>query len=159
MRQPGKSEGTNGDDKLPKKRAEFMIRCTSALFTPISRPTLGLVFSPQVGNIWLLGLDYSIKPFSKSGSKVMENLQASIKGIVFFRSKVGAISEGSMASGSFDLYLGTEVDGRVNFRPVSDFGAALVFGLFIPNGDSTSPFIEYYRSVRYLARVELSISF
>lgn len=35
MSQPAKPEGTHGDDKLPKKRAEFMIRCTSDTFLTI----------------------------------------------------------------------------------------------------------------------------
>ncbi|HEC61854.1 MAG TPA: hypothetical protein ENI27_06325 [bacterium] len=109
---------------------------TSGLFTPISPPAFGLVFSPQVGNIWLLGLDYTIKPFSKTGSKVMKNLQTSLKGIAYFRSTAGPISEGGLATDSSDLYLGTEVDGRISFRPMSDLGAALVFGFFIPNSAS-----------------------
>lgn len=131
----------------------------SLSFIPISRPTFGLVFSPQLGNIWLITLEYSIKPFSGTGSPVMENLQTSVKGIGYFRSTVGTISEEGIDPGSRDNYLGTEVDSRIGFRPLSDVGATLMFGVFIPNGTFSSPFLTDKREVQYKGRLELSISF
>ena len=131
----------------------------SRMFVTISPPFFGLVFSPKLGNIWLVSLNYSLKPFSWSKSRVLQNLQSSVKGTTFFRSTVGAISEAGIDPDSSSLYLGTAVEGRIGFRPLSDLGAAVVFGTFIPNGGASSPFVESSRSIKFLTRFELSISF
>jgi len=132
---------------------------TSGLFTPISQPFFGLAFSPQAGNIWLVNLSYSLKPFSNVGSRILENLQTSLEWYLYFRSTTGVISEGGIDPDSDELYLGIEVDGRIGFRPFSDLGTALLFGMFIPNSGASSPFIAGSRGVRYLVRLELSVSF
>ena len=131
----------------------------SRMFVPISPPFFGLVFSPKLGNIFLLNLYYSLRPFSWAKSPALQNLQTSVKGTAFFRSTPGAISEGGIDTASTGLYLGTEVDVRIGFRPVSDLGAAIVLGMFIPNNSANSPFDANNRSTGYLARFELSISF
>ena len=131
----------------------------SRMFVAISPPFFGLVFNPKLGNIWLMSLNYSLKPFSRTKSRVMQNFQSSIKSTAFFRSTAGAISEEGIDPDSSSLYLGTSVDGRIGFRPLSDLGAAVVFGMFIPNGAAAGPFVESSRSIEYLTRLELSISF
>ncbi len=131
----------------------------SGLFTPVSRPFFGLVFSPNVGNLWMSKLSYSFKPFSATGS-VMANLQVSADGYLYFRTMRGLISEeGLIDRDSTENYLGIEVDGRIGFRPLSDLGLALLFGIFIPNTSSTSPFIRSQRKLQYFGKFELSASF
>ena len=130
----------------------------SMLFIPISRPVQGMVFSPQLGNLFVTELSYSIKPFSGLGAGVGEKFQAQVKGLLFLRPTTGAISE-SYNEASTSLYLGTEVDGVFNFRPLSDLGLALTVGLFLPNNGAGGAFLETQRTTSFLGRFELSYSF
>ena len=128
----------------------------SRLFTPISKIDTGLVFSPQMANLIFLSLSYSIKPLSGISSRALKNLQTVITGRAFFRPTAGPISETGLDSASTELYLGTEVSGVVNFRPLSDLGTALSVGLFFP---SSLAFSTDYQQVQFLGRLEISYSF
>jgi len=128
-------------------------------FVPISRPDLGLVFSPQLGNIFSAELSYSTKPLAKKGYKGLENLQTILKTVAFFRPTTGPISEGGIDTSSDSLYLGTEIDTIINFRPFSDLGISLTAGLFIPNNGSGGAFLETDRELEALARLDFSFSF
>jgi hypothetical protein len=124
----------------------------SGLFMPVSRPFFGLVFSPNVGNIWLSKVSYSFKPFAP--------LQLSVDGYLYFRTMRGPISEEALIDKtSEENYLGFEVDSRIGFRPLSDLGLALLFGVFVPNTRTTSPFIRSQRYIQYFGKFELSTSF
>lgn len=131
---------------------------SSTLFTPISRPVQGLVFSPQLGNIFVTELSYSIKPFSGLGAGAGERFQAQVKGILFLRPTMGAISE-SYNESSTSVYLGTEADVVLNFRPLSDLGLAISTGMFFPNSGADRAFLETQRKPAFLGRFELSYSF
>jgi len=125
-------------------------------FIPISRPSFGLIFSPQLGNIILAEINYSIKPFSKSGSPALQNIQAELQILGYLRPNASPISEIGLDPASKARYLGFEVDGTVRFRPFSDLGSVLSVGLFLPNngafsGDNAKP--------QFLGRFEFSFSF
>jgi hypothetical protein len=128
-------------------------------FVPISHYALGIAFSPDISNIFLFELDYSLKPFSGTKVSFLEDLQTLVKGIVFFRSQAAPISLGGINPGSGSLYLGTELDAIVNYRPLSDVGFALKYGLFIPdNGSDQSAFLPDQMGMINVLRIELSIS-
>ncbi len=95
-----------------------------SVFTPISRPTLDNVFSPQLSNIVVAEASYSLKPLSK--------LQTGLQADAYFRPTSGAISEPGLASGSTSSYLGSEMDLSINYSPLSDVGSSLWGGLFVP---------------------------
>lgn len=120
----------------------------STLFAPISQETLGLAFQPQLGNLVLINANYSLKPVSQ--------LQLMAKVQSFLRLTTGAISALGVNPASGDLYLGTELDGIANFRPLSDLGFAFSLGFFLPNGGAFTG----QASLPVLAgRFEVSFSF
>jgi len=131
----------------------------STQFLPISRPSLGLLFSPQVSNIFFAQLSYSIKPFSGTQSPLLRNIQTLLNGTTFFRSTTGSISESGIDPGSGVSYLGTEVDLIINFRPLSDLGFILSNGIFFPNNGTGGAFLAEAMALNYLVRLELSMSF
>ena len=131
----------------------------SSNFIPISRTAFGLVFSPQLGNIFLTKLSYSMKPFGSSKNTKLQNIQTEFKAVGFFRSTAGQISEPGIDSSSDSLYLGTEVDTIINLRLFSDFGVALSGGLFLPDTTSGGAFLASERNVEYIAKAEFSFSF
>lgn len=95
-----------------------------SVFTPISRPTLDNVFSPQLSNIIVAEASYSLKPLSK--------LQAGLQADAYFRPTSGAISESGLSPGSASPYLGSEMDLSINYSPISDVGSSLWGGIFVP---------------------------
>ncbi|RKX76660.1 MAG: hypothetical protein DRP87_11255 [Spirochaetes bacterium] len=125
-------------------------------FTPVSKSTLGLIFSPRLGNIFYLQASYGLKPLSILKNDLFKELQVSVKGIPFFRTTTGSISEAGIDKTSTDKYLGTEIDGSVSFRPFSDLGAGLSVGLFMPN---EKVFIEEMSGLRFLLRLDFSLLF
>jgi hypothetical protein len=114
------------------------------LFTPISRSSLGYVFSPQLSNIVRIEASYSLKPLSSLPGDLGRNLDARLKANVFLRPTPGAVSESGIEADNDELYLGTETDLSVNFRPFSDLGITLWGGLFIPGSAfGTDPALQY----------------
>ncbi len=129
----------------------------SQFFVPISMSSFGLIFSPQLGNLFLAELAGSIKPFGGRGFG--EKLQTILKGIIFFRTTTGPVAEAGIDPASTALYLGTEVDAIINFRPFSDFGTSLSFGCFLPNNKPGSgAFLDTERKPEILGRFEASFS-
>jgi hypothetical protein len=151
---------------------------SSTLFLPISGEKPGLVFAPVVGNLAYGRLALATKPFTS----VMENssppylspretgfssLQIIAETFVFFRPTTGPISEPGLNDASESTYLGTEVDLRLQARPLSDLGLALSSGVFLPNTGEVSGFESADdpafradgREVELLTRLELSVSF
>jgi hypothetical protein len=128
---------------------------SSNIFVPISQDTLGIAFQPQWGNLVLIDANYSLKPFSRSPT-VWQNFQLMLKVLNFLRPTTGAISQVGLDPASTQLYLGTEAELILNFRPLSDLGTALSFGCFIPNpgaftGSAAHPVLA--------GRLEVSFSF
>ncbi len=151
---------SSGDADSTSTFREGNTEGNATAFIPISRPNLALVFSPQLGNIFLAELRYSLKPFSWAKARVLGRLQTELKGVVFFRPTSGLISEPGINPDSDSIYLGTEVDWIINFKPFSDLGLALSLGLFMPdNGTAASAFLADERKIEFLGRFELSFSF
>ena len=132
---------------------------TAGTFVAISSPSLALVFNPKLGNIYLFDLSYSFKPFSKTGSLVMENFQTTLKGIAYLRATTGQISEAYINPDSSVPYLGTEIDAIFNFRPSSDLGMSLSYGIFFPNAGADGAFLQGVKKIEMLGRFELSFGF
>jgi hypothetical protein len=131
---------------------------TSSMFVPISYDSsIALIFAPQLGNIMLFDISYSLRPLSGTDSLILRNLQTMLRGLIFFRPTSGPISEGGIDPASDAAYLGTEMDFIINFRPFSDLGTALSFGIFLPN--TGEAFLEDQRETEFLGRFELSFSF
>jgi hypothetical protein len=129
-------------------------------FFPISRPSFGVIFSPQLGNMIVGELSYSLRPFSSNGGGTMENFQTMLKGLVFMRPTTGAISEPGINGSSSQLYLGTEADLVISFRPFSDLGMSLSGGIFFPNNAaSDSAFDSTAQPIEFGGRFEFSFSF
>jgi hypothetical protein len=117
----------------------------ATVFVPISRQQLAAAFSPRLGNLVIVDTGFSLKP--------LQNLQTSIKGLLFLRPTSGPIMDARSIS-SDSKYLGTEFDGVVNFRPFSDLGTSLTLGLFLPAGGAFSN-----QDVVFKSQLEISFSF
>ena len=117
-------------------------------FQPISRPELALVFSPTLSNLGVLEASYSIKP--------ADSLQLLIKGLAFLRPTSAPVSDGRVDAASDALYLGSEVDLAVRWRPLSDLGLACSAGVFLPGGEA---FSASYQDPELEGRIEISVSF
>jgi hypothetical protein len=128
----------------------------SMQFVPISRPSFGLIFSPQLGNTLLAEISYSIKPFSKSSSSALRNLQTELQLFNYLRPNTAPVSEIGLDPASETRYLGTEIDGTLRLRPFSDLATLLSLGLFIP---SKKAFSSTYEQPQFLGRFEFSFSF
>jgi hypothetical protein len=129
-------------------------------FVPLSGTAFGFVFTPDLSNLALAQLNASIKPFSRSRSDALANVQTAVFATSFFRPTTGPVAESGLNGASTDLYLGTEVDAAVFLRPFSDFGASFSFGCFVPNNTAgTGAFLPEEREAEYLGRVEATFSF
>ncbi len=144
---------SSGDSDYSSSYLEGNTKDNGTNFIPISRKSLALVFSPQLGNIFFTSLSYSVKP------DVLRNFQFELKDVNFFRSTASQISESGIDPSSSSLYLGTEIDGTVHYRPFSDLGLSLSSGVFIPDNGSGGAFLASQRKVEVLARLGLSFSF
>ncbi|MCK5153406.1 MAG: hypothetical protein KAQ93_03535 [Spirochaetales bacterium] len=149
---------SSGDSDFTTSFTEGNTSGDSSNFVPISGKSTGLVFSPELGNIFLTQFSYSLKPFSGMGNRVLENIQLELTDVNFFRSTTGLISESGINTDSDSLYLGTEIDGTINYRPFSDLGVSLSGGVFIPNNGSGGAFLDT-RELEFLSRLGLSFRF
>jgi hypothetical protein len=139
---------TSGDEDfttIPKGYYEGNTVERATVFVPISRQQLAVAFSPRLGNLMILDVGYSLKP--------TKNLQTALKGILYFRPTSGPIMDARTID-SDSNYLGTELDGIVNFRPLSDLGASLSLGLFLPMGGAFAD-----QDVLFKGQLEISFSF
>jgi len=126
---------------------------SSGAFTPITRSTVAYVFSPQLTNVMIGEVSYSLKPLAAIRASLADSLQTQVVMDVFLRPTPGGVSQPGVVTGNMDLYLGTEVDLVVTARPVSDIGLTLTGGVFMPGGAfGPSP------AVQYKAGLEVSIS-
>ena len=134
-------------------------------FSPITSPPrlLALAFSPNLENVVAATFSYSIKPFSGTKIAALQDLQAVVKAIPMLRPTTGAVAAPGISPSAVSatlsptldqLYLGSEFDLVVNYRPFSDLGVALSGGLFAPNaGVFTSSALQYY------SELDVSLSF
>jgi hypothetical protein len=132
----------------------------SYLFNPISDHEQRVIYNPKLSNIFYIKGAYSIKPLSMLGKKLMENVLVLLNGTVFFRSTTGAVTDQKgLNPDSKALYLGTEIDFNISFRPYSDLGASLSAGYFMPNNGTDGAFFEDGRVPEFAGKFELSFSF
>jgi hypothetical protein len=125
------------------------------MFVPISQQVVGVAFMPQLGNLVMLNLNFSVKPLGQSDT-VLKDLQLMARVLSYFRPTTGPISQPGLSSTSSALYLGTEPDIIANFRPLSDFGLALSAGVFFPEGGA---FTGSAAQPTIGGRIEFSLSF
>ncbi len=132
-------DGISPDQNLPTSPQGS----TPSLYTGyfgISRTGSALIFNPQPVNMGIVQLLVSIKPFAASTAD-LANLQVTASVFVYVRPTPGAIAESGVNPSSTDLYVGTEGDLNLLWRPASDWGASLGFGTFFP-GPALSRGIE-----------------
>ncbi|MEW5816898.1 MAG: hypothetical protein AB1798_16065 [Spirochaetota bacterium] len=128
-------------------------------FLPIARPAAALIFTPQLSNIFYGEVSYSIKPFSFAQAAWLKNFQILLKGLPFFKSSAGPISEPGTNTSASTWYLGTEADLIINFRPVSDIGLGVSGGYFFANNGTDGAFLADQQPQQFMIRGELSLSF
>ena len=125
-------------------------------FVPISQSDRALVFSPQLGNLLMGEASFSVKPFEGMGIAALADLQVMLKALAFARPTTGPVSEGGLDPASDAMYLGTEVDLTINYRPFSDLGIAINGGVFLPSGDA---FVADRADPEFLVGLLVSLSF
>lgn len=129
-------------------------------FIPITEASTAVVFSPQLTNLLTGYLSISVKPLSWTKNRYISDLQTAVTAIPFLRPTYGPVSTGGVltkvGSNNTQMYLGTEVDGTINYRPVSDFALGVSGGVFLPN---PSAFLSSAGSIEYGGRAEASFSF
>lgn len=131
----------------------------SFLFIPVSQTEGYVIFNPKLSNLFYIRGKYTIKPFAMLGKGIMDKILIILDGIVFFRATTGAITDQEgINPESESLYLGTEIDFIINFRPCSDLGMRLSTGYFIPNNGPDGFYLES-RKFEFLGKFELSFSF
>jgi len=150
---------SSGDENQASYYEGYSDSSASNHYVPLTSSPFGIIFSPKLGNMMVNQLSYSIKPFSNSGSRAMKNFQTTLKTFVYVRPTDGAISEAGINSDSSQLYLGTEIDLILGFRPLSDLGFSIGGGLFIPNNGSGGAFSENGQPIEGGGRIQLSFSF
>jgi hypothetical protein len=125
-----------------------------SIFTPISRPILDNVFSPQLSNLIVVEASFTLKPLSNLGAGLPQRLQTILQADAYFRPTTGPISEPGVPSSSTSQYLGTETDLSINFNPLSDLGFSLWGGIFLPGSAFGSG-----ASVQYKTGLDVSLTF
>lgn len=118
----------------------------SLAFVPISLHTSGMIFSPALTNVAIAEATLAVQP-------VRERVNLEFTGYGFFRPTAAPISEAGLDPDSNSLYLGTEVDGRLDIAFFSDLSLTLRGGVFIP-----WPAAFLNSDLRYEALAEITLS-
>lgn len=126
------------------------------LFIPISSTPLGNIFSPKLGNISIIGIQYVMQPFAYSKNSYIEEMTGLIDAFAFFRNSAGPISENGLDPASEEMFLGSEVDFSISYKPVSDFAIDLFTGLFFRN---TGAFTDSVNAIDFTAGIKFVLSF
>lgn len=113
----------------------------------------GLIFSPNLGNVVQIAIDYSMRPFTAARNIAIVNTQVSARALTFFRAGAGPVSVVGVDTGGDAGYLGTEADVIFGFRPFSDLGAGVSVGMFVPGTAFSQD-----APVQWLVRADLSFS-
>ncbi len=132
-------------------------------FRPISQPTIGLAFSPQLANLLYLDVGYSFRPLAGSSSATLSNIEPMVGARVFFRDPVPLLVSGAAADilvndlnpNSNALYLGTEIDVGVAARIFSDLGLSIQGGAFLPSTGGSAAFTSN-RGIGYVLKIDVS---
>ncbi|HET7838314.1 MAG TPA: hypothetical protein VFL04_01045, partial [Rectinemataceae bacterium] len=97
-------------------------------FTPLTRSSLGLVFSPYLANLVFIEASASEKDL------LLPGLSGSLKLMTFLRPTAGPISEPGLEPGSSAAYLGSEVDITAFYGIYTDLDVSCTIGAFLPGG-------------------------
>ncbi len=124
-------------------------------FVPVSVVPVGHVFAPQLGNLFYINASYSLRPLSVLEARFARTLQTRLDFYTFFRSTAAPVSAGGIDDTSESLYLGSEVDLALSFRPLSDVGVSLTAGLFFP---SAAAFVPELAKVWFRGTLSASMS-
>ena len=132
-------------------------------FRPITQPTIGLAFSPQLANLLYVDFGYSFHPFAGNPSTTLANIEPQVGARAFFRDPLPLLLGGTAASlqvtdlnpGSNALYLGTEIDAGVAARVLSDLGVSVTGGVFVPSTGSSAAFSSS-RGLGYVLKIDIS---
>jgi hypothetical protein len=131
----------------------------SLQFTPMTRPTTGLVYTMQITNAIIVQLEYSLKPFMGTTHSVWDNFQLSLMATGFFRAARSPVSDSvGLNASSLQYYLGSEIDLTATFKPMPDLGLQLSTGLFLPNNYTSASAFLATRNIEYLARIMVTIN-
>ena len=144
-------DGISPDQNLPSGGAKGNDPSLYTGFVGISRTGSALIFNPQPVNMGIAQLLFSIKPFAKAESD-LANVQVTASVFVFVRPTPGPIAETGIDSTKSDLYVASEGDINVLWRPASDWGADLGVGVFVPGPAMT-------RGVEARLQMGLNVSF
>jgi hypothetical protein len=117
----------------------------------ISRTGSALIFNPQPVNMGIAQLLFSIKPFARAKGD-LANVQVTASGFVFVRPTPGQIAESGMDPTKTDLYVASEGDLNVLWRPASDWGGNLGVGVLFPGPAMT-------RGIETRVQMGLNLSF
>jgi hypothetical protein len=121
----------------------------SLAFVPISQAASGLIFSPALTNIAIAEATLAVQP-------VRDRMSVEVTGFGFARPTVAPISEAGLDPDSSSRYLGTEIDGRLDFVLFSDVSLAIRGGVFIP---WPAAFSTAAQAPEYRALAELTVTF
>jgi hypothetical protein len=100
-------------------------------FTPITRGSSGLVFSPLPGNITQAEVGVSYRPFPTIRIGLL-SVQAASKTLFFVKNGVGPVSEAGILPGKGAGLIGIEEDLSANARLLSDATLSVSTGVYLP---------------------------
>lgn len=129
-------------------------------FTPITGGGGGMIFSPGLSNIFSGNVSFSLKPLEWLPIPFINNLQAAIGVMPFFRVTEGPIGVSGISpdfTKEAGNYLGSEIDLTVNMRPFSDLGVMVQAGYFMPNADAFKG--SAMEDPQFMAKLNVSLSF
>lgn len=155
------SSGDSGNNRTSHNigsAAEDGIKPYSNQFISLSSSSYGKVFLPQAGNLLFAGMNFQLRPFPASPKLPAKGLAIGLQGLAFFRPWIGPVSAAG-ASESNGRYLGTEVSGDIQWRPLSDLGLSLSGGVFIPANYAGGIFENSRESIESRINLYFNMSF
>jgi hypothetical protein len=141
-------DGISPDQNLPSGTSPSLYTG----YFGVSRTGAALIFNPQPVNMVTTQLLYSFKPFAGDRNG-LDNFQVAASGYVFVRPTAGAITESGLDAKSSALYLASEADVNLLFRPASDWGGNVSFGALFPNSEALT------RGTEFKVQLGLNLSF
>jgi hypothetical protein len=131
----------------------------STQFLPISSPSISQAFAAELGNLIAVNAFYSLKPLANAAAREVQDLTVGLDLYTFLRATEGPVAAGGVNAAGDGLYLGSEVDATVAYRPFSDLGISLTGGIFFPNSADDGPIAETEQDPAVSVELEASFSF
>lgn len=124
-------------------------------FVPISHRELGTAVDPLPGGLALIEAGYSFRPLMGKGSGAGEYLEPYALFRGYFRTWPQSVGWIETDTESESLFLGTEMEGGLRWRPFSDLGVGLTGALFLP---AVAPFGAVVEGAEPFWSVSLDVS-